>query len=126
MSETTTNDVTVSALVELDERCNASSQNISMTVHDVPWFNLTLHNQTVDSNSMGHVSLGEEITLRLTVDFPQLTQNVTAVLNLILNDTKKRIEPNRVSTLSRGDNLIVDLPIDWLVTHNRFNIFEIN
>ena len=126
MSETTTNDVTVSALVELDERCNASSQNISMTVRDVPRFNLTLHNQTVDSNSMGHVSLGEEITLRLTVDFPQLTQNVTAVLNLIQNDTKKRIEPNRVSTLSRGDNLIVDLPIDWLVTHNRFNIFEIN
>ena len=126
MSENTTNDVTVSALVEVDERCNSSSPNISMTLLDVPQYNLTLHNQTVDNNLMGHVTLGKEITLRLTVDFPQFTQNATAVLNLIHNDSKKRIEPKSVSTLSRGDNLIVDLPVDWLVAHGRFNTFEIN
>ena len=108
----------------MDQKCNNSSGDLNITLLDAPLYSLTLQNQSLPQNVAGNVSLGEEVALKLTVDFPSLTEDTFAMFDLTDDDNNMRIRPIEVSTLARGVNLIVDVPVLWKVIQSRFHNFS--
>lgn len=124
MSEATLNQFTFTTLVEIDELFNISSEPLTMTVYDAPKYDLALHNQSISSNFAGNVSVGEEVVLMLTIDFPNGTEDLVATFDLTDEDGNFLIRPGTVETLNKGDNLYVSSPVAGRVTENRFVDFR--
>ena len=118
------NQISMTTVVELDEACNVSSESLEMTVTDVPQYGLILFNQSVSSNPAGNVSVGEEIVLELTIDFPNGTEDVLATFVLTDEQNNVRVQPVAVSTFGKGDNLALNLPVVWQQIAGRF-VFNI-
>ena len=118
ISEATNNQATVQTIVEFDRRCNVSSDDLVFNLIDVPQYALSLFNQTIASNTPGDVSLGEEVMLLVTIDFPAFTEDAALSFPLVDGNNSKRIRPIDVLTLVKGINLNVT-SVAGVLTANR-------